>query len=290
MTRPVETRSDLSNLLARSEMENPANLLVLGYDPDQWAAHAIREVYSTYGDIVDVKPKSLLKFGENLLAGTSESTIMTLPTGVLSETYVSTNIIDTLSSSEAGDTQDYTVEGNTISGGVFTFVAQTVTANGQSKVTLSTPLARCTRIANIGATNTAGAISVYEDTAITAGVPDDGAKVHCILPGGENQTEKASTTISDSDYAFITTIYAGLNKKTAGSAVIRLRVRTAGGVFRTLFKRAVNSLGPDLTLEFRPYLIIPQNSDVMITAEADSASTAVSGGFNSLLAKVRKDN
>jgi hypothetical protein len=83
---------------------------------------------------------------------------------------------------------------------------------------------------------------------------------------------------------------AHVNKKTAAGAVIRLRVRTADGVFRTQLKEGINSLGPSLDVEFRPYIIVPQNSDVILTAEADGASTAVSGGWNSVLASVLVDS
>ena len=290
MAREFDNRSDLGDFLHRSESMNPGNPLHTRYEPGEWASHAIKEVFRKYGDIVDVKPNSLQKFGENLLVGTTQATIATLPSGILAETLVTANTIDTLSSSSAGDTQDYYIEGQTVSGGVFTFVSQTITANGQNKVVLDTPLARCTRIANMGATDNAGIVSVYEETAISGGVPSDGSKVHASVPIGENQTLKAMTAISGDEYLFLTDIYASLNKKTGGSAVIRLRVRDAGGVFRTVFKRAVNSLGPDLTMTFRPYLIIAQNSDIMLTAEADGASTAVAGGFNGVLAAVRKDN
>lgn len=92
--------------------------------------HAINEIYSTYGDVVSVneKAKSLLKFGQNALVGTSQATVMTLPAGILAETYVTTNAIDSVSSSDNGDTQLVYVEGHTIDGdGNLTFISQTVT-------------------------------------------------------------------------------------------------------------------------------------------------------------------
>lgn len=263
---------------------------VVAYTPDFWTEHALREVYSTYGDVVDVKPKSLHKFGENQLVGTSEATLMTLPAGVLSETYVSTNAITHLSSSSAADTQLVAVEGHTISAGLFTFVTQTATLTGQTKVALTTPLARISRIANLGSTGFAGSVYGFEDDTLTAGVPNTAAKVHITVTAAENQSLKASTTISNADYEFITDIYASVEKKTAAGAVVRFKVRNAGGVFRTQFKLGLNSVGPDVRMTFRPYLIIPQNSDVLMTAEADGASTEISGGWNSLLATVRADN
>ncbi len=81
--------------------------------------HAIDIINDTYGVNVSVenKKKDLLKFGRNPLVGTTRATIMDLPTGVLHETYVSTNAITTISSSSTSDTRQVTVEGHTISGG-----------------------------------------------------------------------------------------------------------------------------------------------------------------------------
>jgi hypothetical protein len=253
---------------------------------DFWVLHAYAEVQDTYGDTVRVKPKSLLKFGENLLVDTGQATVMTLPSGVTAETYVSDNLINRVSSSDDGDTQTFVVEGHTVDGsGNLTFSVQTGTLTGQAPATLTTPLARATRIYNTGATNWAGSVYVHEvDATISSGVPQATAKIHLIGPAGENQSLKASTSLSKVDYAFVTEIYASINKKTAGTAVIRFRVRNKGGVFRTLFKRAVASTGSDLNFEIRPFLIIPPNTDVMVTAEADAGSTAVAAGFNSILA------
>jgi len=254
-------------------------------DLDPWVLYAKRSIESTFGDTVAIKDKSILKFGENELVGTSEATIMTLPTGTTEETYVSTNAIDTVSSSNAGDTQSYQVEGHTISGSDLTFVIQSVTMNGQNKVVLGTPLARISRISNEGATDNAGIIYGYEDDTISSGVPDTDANIHIMMPIGENQTQKAATSISSVDYVAITHIFAGIDDKTAASAVIRFRVRTIGGVFKTIFKHGVSSQH-DMDLELTPPLILPKNTDIIVTADADGANTAVSGGFNSYLLKV----
>ena len=63
--------------------------------------NVIEEILSTYGDKVRLKNKSLLKFGEALNLGTTQATIWQRGGN---ETYVSTNIIDTLSSSSVSDT------------------------------------------------------------------------------------------------------------------------------------------------------------------------------------------
>lgn len=261
---------------------------IVGHSKDPWVVHAEDETLNSYGDTVSAsqKKKSLLKFGENLLVGTAEATVMTLGASILSESYVSTNAITNISSSSASDTGTVTIEGHTISAGVFTFVVQSITLNGQTTVALGTPLARVSRAYNNTAADEVGSVYVYESTAISAGVPSDLSKAHIIIPVGENQSLKAATTISNSDYAFITQIYASLNKKTAGFAIVRLKIRNADGVFQTKFKRGIQSAGADLNFNLSPYLIVPKNADVIITAEADAANTPVSAGFNAVLASV----
>ena len=129
--------------------------------------YAQRSILSDFSDRVSVfeKDKQLLKFGRNESVGTSEATIMTLPSGQSEETYVSSNIIDTISSNNSSDTQEVVIEGHTISGSDLTFSSQTATLNGQNKVTLSTPLARATRVYNNGSADLLGSVFVYEDLA-----------------------------------------------------------------------------------------------------------------------------
>lgn len=271
---------------AQTTPDRRANL-VHAAEQNFWLQHAYSEVNQTYGISAESKSKSLHKFGENLLVGTAEATVMTLPSGVTSESYVSTNAINRISSSNDGDDQSVVVEGHTIDGnGNLTFAVQTVTLTGQTAAELTTPLARVTRLYNADTTDWAGNIYVHElDATIDAGVPQATAKIHLIGPAGENQSLKASTAVSQGDVLLITELYASMNKKTAGYGVIRLRIRSQGGVFRTLFKRGVAN-GAELNMEFKPYIIVPPNSDIIITAEADNASTPIAAGFNSILLAV----
>ena len=213
---------------------------------DPWTNHAARVIKDTYGDTVLVKPKNLLKFGQNPNVGTSETTVMELAGSEIAETYVSTNIIDTISSDDGDNTQAVKIEGHTIDGnGNLTFVVQSATLNGQNKVTLGTPLARATRIYNNSGTVLAAnsKVYVYEDSAITTGTPDDDTKVHLIMSAGEEQSLKAATAFSKVDYGLVTSIYGGVNKKTSALVDIRLKIREKNGVFRTQFLDTVNSAG-----------------------------------------------
>ena len=254
---------------------------------DYWIKHAIDVIKATYGDTVSVeaKNKDLLKFGRCKQVQTTKTTLMTLPTGVYNETYVSTNIIDTVSSSSGSDTQEVTIEGHTISGGVFTFVTQNATLNGQSKVVLSTPLARCTRMYNNGSTDLVGSVYCYEDTAIVAGVPTDGTKVHCMIDAGLNNSEKASTTVSNTDYWVVTGFYGDCLEKVNTFGIVHFEVREAGRVFRNKIDKACNDTSP-ANHEFHPYIIIPKNADVRLRVSSSSANDDYSGGIEGVLLKV----
>lgn len=254
---------------------------------DFWLDHALHVIESTYGDEVSIqaKDKDLLKFGRNENVGTTEATIQHQPSGIYHETYVSDNLINSVISTDAGDTQDIVIEGHTISGGVFTFVVQSATLTGQTAVALSTPLARCTRLYNDDSTEMVGVISVTETDTYTAGVPDTDAKVHLQLGAGEQQSEKASTTISNTDYWILTRFYGDILEKTASSAEIHLEMRLNGKVFREVAMCSASSNHRGV-FDFKPYFIVPKNSDIRLSAIADGANTDISGGMMGVLAVV----
>jgi hypothetical protein len=254
---------------------------------------AEREIFKTYGDTVSVfqKGKTFLQFGKNLDVDTGSTETVWTTGG--NETYVTSNLIDTISSSNAGDSQDVIVEGHTVSGtGVnqqFTFVSQTVTLNGQNKVTLSTPLARVSKISNNNTSNFSGDIYVYEDTAITAGVPSDLTKVHIKVVGtiGDNQSFKAAMTVSNNEYFICTGGLASVRKQTAASVDFTLQVRPPGSMFRGVAEITLNSTGSGFAdIDFRPYVIIPKNYDIRIVVESDTNNAQVTGALQGYIAEV----
>lgn len=254
-------------------------------------AYAELKVFRDYGDIVSVaqKAKSLNKFGRTEEVTTTPRTIAQLGSGESHETYQTSNTIDYVVSSDGADTQSIVVEGHTIDAdGEFTFVVQSVTLTGQTKAPLTTPLARCSRMYNNGSTNLAGTVYAFRDTTVTGGVPQTAANIHCTIPITKNQSFKAATTISKSDYYFIRVVYVSVNKKAAADVDVELEIRLKGKVFRQQFPLSVSTDGVNTFLEeLRPMLIVPKNADVRLTASALAGSAiAVSGGFNGYLAKV----
>ena len=271
---------------------NPINSNTGEFESSQingvWMQHAIEVIYGTYGDVVSVqdKDKDLLKFGRTEEVQTAKTTIMANKTGIYNETYVSTNVIDTLSSSAVADTEPVTVEGHTVDGsGNFTFIVQSTTLTGRNKVVLTTPLARMTRIYNTGASDLVGTVYGYQETAITNGVPIDGTKVHIVIPINLNQSEKCSTTISNNDYWLITSIRGGVIEKTLNYGDFHLEVRLKGGVFRDVQDFTAGS-GSDGGYKFEPYLIIPPNADVRLRAVSSANGKEMSGSIQGILATV----
>lgn len=252
---------------------------------DPWMEHAIQIIKAD--DAVDVslkaKNKDLFKFGRNNLVGTTKATLAMQPSGILHETFVSSNLINSIISTSGADTQTVSIEGHTSSDGlVFTFVVQTAVLTGQTKVTLSTPLARVSRVRNTSATRMAGTISVTQTDTYTAGVPATAAKVHIQITAGDQTSFKASTTLSSTDYLVITRFYADILEKTAASGEIYFETRLPGKVFITSQEFSASN-NHRAIVDLGPYIIIKPNTDMRMTALADGASTPVSGGFHGAL-------
>jgi len=267
-------------------------------------AQAERVVFTTYGDAVSVfeKGKNLSKFGTNSTVGTTFETVAQFQGTTPNETLVSTNIIDSIVSSSTSDTtQTIRIEGHTIDGsGNLTFVVQTADLTGQTEVTLATPLARCTRlsVSPSGVFNTTpaalvGIVSVYDNTGgIASGVPSTAAATKCLIEAGETQSQKCATSVSATDYWFITTVDAGIGSSggSANRVLVRVEIKDVfnGGVWLPL--------GRDLTLDIDqngvdqkedPLLIIPKNHDVRVVAKTDANTAAVFAELRGYLASIQ---
>jgi len=251
---------------------------------DPWIEQAKRVIFGDFGDSVSLesKRKNLLKFGRHENVQTASTTLMTLPASTYNETFVSSNLINSIISTSGSDAETVKVEGHTLSGSDFTFVVQSATLNGQTAVTLGTALARVSRVYNDDATELAGVISVTETDTYASGVPNTASKVHLQIRAGEQQSEKASTTISSSDYWVIMSFYADMLEKTAASADVDLEIRLYGKVFRPVASISCSEAHRGV-FTFSPYLIVPTNSDVVLRARASANNKDISGGIEGVL-------
>jgi len=273
------------------------------YDP--WMNHALREIYGTYGDVASVvdKSKSLNKFGitRNSDSGV-KTTIADFQGTVVNETLETTNAIDYLISTSANDTETISVEGHTIDAdGNLAFAIQNIVLTGQTRVALTTPLARCTRLTVKDGTfaspssDLQGIVSAYDGTGgqSAGGVPTTATAVKCRIRGdlGRNQSDKCATSISSGDYWIIKEMHCGL-EKSGGSTVnadFDIEVRRLGGVWKPIGAQVDmrTSTNPFEHVEFTPYLIVPPNSDVRMTVTSDGTDVIAEGRIEGVLALVR---
>ena len=277
------------------------------YDGKEWwkalgpdGAYAMEEVYDTYGHRLKPKWKQLRKFGRKSIPAKDVShTIMTQgSTAVLHETYTTANTINSVIASTTGQTQSIRVEGQTIdTSGDLQFVVQNVTLGGSTAVSLTTPLARCTRLAvNPGTfasptSALSAAVYAYQSTktGVSGGVPSSAVHVNCIISNGSNQSEKCATSVSYKDYWLIKQIQAAIPEVASpnGTAAfdIDLEIRSVkGGVFRP--SGAELSIGAGsrfAALDFSPYIIVPPNSDVRLTAIGSTSNLTVTGAISGIL-------
>ncbi len=265
--------------LLKDFVENILDQNVFNSDPR--ISHAYSVILDQFGDVVRVKDKSLLKRGRNDDLGTSEQLVW-VQGGF--EVYATGNDIDTISSSNAGDTQDVLIEGHTILGNDLTFLVQSATLNGQNEVTLDTPLYRATNIQNDDSTDFGGTVFVYESGGtVTAGVPQVAADIHLETDGTNNQSLKCATSLSSVDYWLITQIEVSVQRQQVRSVDFMLQIREFGKVFTTIFPISANSSGGSAPITFDPIIICPKNSDIRMTAISSGTSTSVSAFINGYL-------
>lgn len=199
--------------------------------------------------------------------------------------YSTTAAIDSISSSSTNDTLAILVQGldaNT------NLVTQTVTLNGQTRVALSTNLWRVFRAYNDNGTLAVGHVVIYENTALTAGVPTDKSKIRAIIHPEAQQTEMAIYTVPAGKTAYLRQGYAG----TAGASktsnyIVRFYARQPGGVFRLQNRASLSDTGTSFFV--RPYVDppgFPAGTDLEVTVEMTASggtAAAIAAGFDLVL-------
>lgn len=257
--------------------------------PDGRLVQAEREIEQFFGERVsiDTKAKSLIKFGKS--ASLVTGSLQTVWTLAGNETYVSTNAIDSISSSSTLDQEVIYIEGHTVTGTgqdqQFTFVTQMVNLNGRTRVALPIPLARVSLAYNDNGSPLVGRVTIYENTALTDGVPTDVTKIHIDIPTGFQESFKAATTFSNTDYFVLTGGFGSVSTKTGGGADFYLEIREPGKIFRQVAAISGTDAGP-WQINLDPAVIVPKNCDLRVRAETSVNNTAVFTSFQGYLAKV----
>lgn len=159
----------------------------------------------------------------------------------MSYTYSSSANIDSISSSNAGDTGDIEVQGLDTN---WDLVTQTVTLSGQTRVALTTSLIRAFRMRNVGAIDLAGDVYVYVNGAITAGVPNTPADVRAVTRIGENQTLMAVYTVPNGYTGYMRGMFASvIGASQTTNYTIVVKARASGSVFQTKHKFGLSETG-----------------------------------------------
>lgn len=196
--------------------------------------------------------------------------------------------IDSLSSSDNGDTQDVEVQGLDAD---YNLVTQTITLTGQTRVPLTTSLIRVFRLKNVGATDFAGQVYCYVNTADTTpadGVPDDLTKIRAMVNNGNNQTLMAMYTVPNGKTGYLRSWFgsvAGASRDT--NFEVDLKARPFGGVFQLKHR---SSLSPTGTSYMNHQYVEPEvfvaKTDIIMKVKVTAAAitdASFSAGFDLVL-------
>lgn len=257
---------------------------------DYWLQHAIDVIKATWGVDVAVygKSKDLVKFGRSEVVGANSfTTLMTLPTGHIEETYCTGNSITHIVAENAADTGiTLSIEGHYWdASSAKVFAVQTIGLSGQTPVALTTPLCRMTRQRNRSSQKLVGNIYGFETGSASSGVPSSLAQVHCMIRAGQQRSEKASTSLSNKDFWIVTGVWGDILEKTDVNAEIAFEVAEQGYVFDKGFDYSA-AKSSSTWRSAVPYQIVPPNADVRLSALSSAANTTVSGGIFGVLASV----
>lgn len=240
---------------------------------------------------VDKTPRRILKVGRNQSVGNNDSGYTLWYTGQDEdhETYVAdnTNSIDSISSSDASDTEQVTIRGFTEADNEKTTVVQTATLNGRTRVALTTPLNRVERMTHSEDSDVSlvGEIYIYENTALTAGKPNDTTKIHLTTPAGKHKSRKAAGSVPKNQYYIITQFRGTVLERANSLAEVAFETKKAGGVWKTKEEIACSDASNGI-YNFKPFLLIPKNADYRLVARSDGPSRDISGSLQGYIATI----
>lgn len=220
----------------------------------------------SFGELISMghypNKTKLTKFGRNAAVGASEEPIWTQSNAY---TYITTADTLYISSSNAGDNQDYEIQGLDAN---WKDQTVTVTAAGQTFTAISGSWMRVFRAKNMGTTNNAGVIYVHIDSVDgdANGVPDTVASdTKAIIDIGANQTLMAIWTVPLGYTFYLKYFYASTSVATKAT-VVYLRTREPGGVLQVKKVLDINGTNADRRYPFP--LDFPEKTDIQVSGLA----------------------
>lgn len=151
---------------------------------------------------------------------------------------------------------------------------QIVTLNGQNKVILNPELIRINQL--IAQTDLDGDLYVYEDTAITNGVPNDTTKVKGYISVGNNISQSAIFTIPVGFSAIFKTAAYGLVPSAQCCSTFINASRTYGGAEIRYSRFPLVQNGTTLTLQTpETSFLLPEKTDIYILVRTSSVGASI---------------
>ncbi len=216
------------------------------------------------------KGKDLHKWGHN--QNTAADTWETVRIGGGVETMLTANSITVIDSTSASDTGTVAIEGHYLdASNNLVFHVQSATLTGVTAVTLSQPLARCSRLYITTSDAAVGSITV------NAG---EGGTAYATIAPLHSINEKAATSTSYRDYFVLQHYGSSILGGNNASVSFRLQMQTVGGAALTHARWACKG---DNVYYIRDLvstpIIVPPNTDFRIQSNASLAGTEATAHF-----------
>jgi len=198
-------------------------------------------------------------------------------------TYSATADINTLSSSDVADTQELVVIGLDAN---HNEVVQTVTLNGQTPVTLTTPLMRFNLMYNDNGVSLQGDVYLWvSGGGATLGVPDVGADIRgriIIMPisGISHEISAGSVfTVPAGKQAYV--VFGKTSATDTKAIELTFWVRLPGKVFRMVHHVDFKNINYDYF--FKLPALIPEKADLEVRAVIDAGTGQVNANYDLIL-------
>ena len=162
---------------------------------------------------------------------------------------------------------------------------KSVTLTGQTQAVIGGTWLRVFRAYNESATTLAGNVYIAETDTLTTGTPQTASKIKAKIDLGDGQTMMAIYTVPNGYTAYMTRWYTTLAISRASYAVVQMKKRLSGGVFRTTREVGLTGAGNSIYQESLNIAIpFPAKTDIKITIlEVGANDMNIDGGFDLLL-------